>query len=143
MNFHQFNMGTERVNPNPENTNKSVRFLIRKIALLKSVRKHLKLVGCFPMELRNMPSWCAKIPVQRIHIGFVFVILILNLVSTFWFYIREIRQLTLIDFCESVFWASRSVLSLILYSMLIWFKDDLVKFFDDLDDIVDSREYLK
>lgn len=110
--------------------------------VLQSVKIHLKILGCSPINHMNLPNCYKRIPpecLNTIQIGLIFLILTLNLVSTFCFYIREVK--TFLDFSESVFWASRSILSLALYSMLIWYKSDLVQFFDDLDEIVNLSKH--
>lgn len=117
-------------------------YRLKKKDILKSIKFHLKMLGCLPFNNENWPKLCKKIPqdiINSIQIGLIFLILILNLVSTFSYYIHEVK--TFIDFSESVFWASRSILSLILYSLLIWYKPELVKFFDDLGEIVEIRKY--
>lgn len=60
------------------------------------------------------------------------------MVATFWFYIREVK--TFGDFSESVFWGSRSVLSLVLYTMLICRKTELAQFFNWMDEIARTRK---
>lgn len=111
-----------------------------RISVLTSV--HLKIIGSLPISPKNWPKWCKKMPkkyVHFVHIGCVFTVLILNLVSTFWFYIREVDSF--IDFSESVFWASRSILSLVLYTLFIWHKTDLLSIFNDLETIVNERKH--
>lgn len=114
---------------------------VEKISVLNSVKVHFKILGCMPSDNRNWPKWCKRIPskyMHFVHIGSIFVILILNLVSTFWFYIREVDSL--IDFSESVFWGSRSVLSLLLYTMFIWYKNDLIKILNNLEEMVNKSK---
>lgn len=110
------------------------KYHFRRIAVLKSVKVHLKIAGCLPI---NQSFGCKYL--SFIHIGFIFSILILNLVTTLWFYICEVH--TLREFSEAVFWTSRAFLSLILYSMFIWNKSRFGKILDDLQEIVNDREF--
>lgn len=114
---------------------KTVAFSISRLKIMESAKTHLKILGCFPIEQRHWPPRLQKMPINRIHIGVIFSALILNLSFTFWFYICEVK--TFVDLMESVFWSSRSILSLILYAMLVWHKSDLIKLFDDLEEMVD------
>lgn len=112
------------------------------MCVLRSVKIHLKLLGCMPVDIDfiRFPFNRVKIPFNLLHITCIFTILIGNMVATFWFYIREVK--TFSDFSESVFWGSRSVLSLVLYTMLICRKTKLVHFFDCLDEISRTRKSL-
>lgn len=86
----------------------------------------------------HLPYLRAKIPFDLAHVTCVFTLLIGNMVATFCFYIPRVK--TLGDFSESVFWGSRSVLSLVLYTMLICRKPRLIQFFDRLDEIASTRK---
>lgn len=105
--------------------------------VLEPIKLHLKIVGCLPIEPNELPKWCRKIPFNRIHIGCVSMILILNFVCTIWFYVGNIHSFA--DFSESVFWSSRCILSLALYGSFIWYKERFVQLFDDLQAIVNNR----
>lgn len=110
------------------------------MCVLRCVKVHLKILGCMPVgiDFIQLPFYQVKIPFNLIHITCIFTILIGNMVATFWFYIREVK--TFSDFSESVFWGSRSVLSLVLYTMLIYRKTQLVQFFHRLDEISNARK---
>lgn len=110
------------------------------MCVLKSVKIHLKLLGCMPVgiDFIQLPFCHVKIPFDLLHITCIFTILIGNMVATFWYYIREVK--TFADFSESVFWGSRSVLSLVLYTLLICRKTKLVQFFHSLDEIANTRK---
>lgn len=125
--------------PKPSSETEPTAFNIEKLNVLASIKVHLKIVGCMPIDEASLPRWCAKLPINHIHIGLVLLILLLNIFSTFWFYIRETE--TFIDFSESVFWASRSILSTVLYTMLIWRRSDFMKFISTLEEIVENREH--
>lgn len=90
------------------------------------------------IDFIQLPFFRLKIPFNLLHITCIFTILIGNTVATFWFYIREVK--TFSDLSESVFWGSRSVLSLVLYIMFIRLKTELIQFFDRLDEIVCARK---
>lgn len=117
---------------------KTIAFFIKRMSVLESAKIHFKILGCLPIDQQNWPLRLKKIPCNQIHIGFTFFILILNLLSTCWFYICEVK--TFIDFSEAVFWVSRAILALALYSMFIWQKSDFIKLFNDLEDIVDRSK---
>lgn len=139
----QFIMDSDQNQPQTSNSNvraETLTFSIKKVSVLKCVKIHLKILGCLPIDQRNWPLRLQKIPFNNIHVGFIFSILTLNLLSTCWFYICKVE--TFIDFFESVFWVSRAVLSLALYAMFIWYNAELIKFFNDIDDIVDKSEFI-
>lgn len=119
---------------------KSVPHVHNRISVLESAKLHLKVLGCLPLPIdqQKWPLRFRKIPINKIHIGFVYLVLILNLLSTCCFYIDKIE--TFIDFSESVFWISRAILSLVLYSMFIWHKSDFIDLFNEVEDIVDKSE---
>lgn len=110
------------------------------MSVLRCVKVHLKILGCMPVgiDFIQLPFYQAKIPFNLVHITGIFTILIGNMVATFWYYIREVK--TFGDFSESVFWGSRSVLSLVLYTMLICRKTKLVEFFHRVDEIACTRK---
>lgn len=106
--------------------------------VLKSVKRELKIVGCFSTDSTNVPSWFNQIPFNHIHVGLIFLFLILYLFSGLYFFVIEAK--TLIDFSETLFWTSRSVLALVLYIEFIRNKSNLIEFMSDLQDIVDNRK---
>lgn len=118
--------------------NKTVTFCIKRMSVLESAKIHLKILGCFPIDQQNWPRRLQEIPFNQIHIGLTFCILILNLLSTCWFYISEVG--TFINILESLFWVSRAILSLALCSMFIWQKSDFIKLFNNLEDIVNRSK---
>lgn len=118
---------------------KLVSLVNKRINVLECVKFHLKIMGCLPIDSVHWPSCFGCVHFQVIHISVIFAILLLNLVSTGLFHIYEWQ--TFIDFSEAVFWISRSVLSLTLYSMFIWYKSDFVKLFNDLDQMVNHRKH--
>lgn len=140
---------TESVDDNKINSNastdakdsakkRSLPFLAKKLCVLECVKIHLRIIGCMPIDSKCLPNWCGSGRFNIIHITLIFFILFINLTLTFMFHIRELHSF--IDFSEAVFWASRSVLSLILYVMFIWYKTDIIKLFNDLDEMVNNRK---
>lgn len=116
---------------------------VKRLPVLESAKMHLKILGCLPLPInqQNWPRRLRKLPINKIHIALVFLILILNFWSTCWFYICEVK--TFVDFLESVFWISRAILSLALYSMLIWHKAEFINLFNGLEESVDKSETIK
>lgn len=110
------------------------------MTVLECVKIHLKILGWMPIgiDFIKLPYFRVKIPFNLVHITGIFTILIGNMIATFWFYIREVE--TFKDFSESVFWGSRSVLSLVLYTMFIRHKTELIHFFERIDEIVCERK---
>lgn len=110
------------------------------MCVLRSVKIHLKILGIMPVgiDFIQLPFYPVKIPFNLLHITCIFTILIGNMVATFWFYIREVK--TFGDFSEAVFWGSRSVLSLVLYTLLFHRKTKLAQFFNSIDEIAGSRK---
>lgn len=124
---------------------KTVSFSIEKMRVLQITRIHLKILGVFPLNkpiIVNKPlsklSKYSPIDCQFLHIGLIYFILLLNILTTFFIYVTDVKEFD--DFSESIFWASRSVLSLALYSMFVWYKPDIVKLFGELDDIVEQSK---
>lgn len=141
------NNSQEKTNQSPEIVvqKKTVSFNIEKMRVLQITRIHLKILGVFPLNkpvIVNKPlsklSKYIKIDCQFLHIALIYFILLLNILTTFLIYVTDVK--TFDDFSESLFWASRSVLSLALYSMFVWYKPDIVKLFADLDDIVEQSK---
>lgn len=118
--------------------NTIVSFWRQKISVLECVKIHLKIIGCMPIDSKRLPKWCGSARFNIIHITLIFIILIMNLKLTFLFHINELHSF--IGFSEAVFWASRSVLSLTLYAMFIWHKSDIIKLFNNLDEMVNNRK---
>lgn len=114
-------------------------FRIDRLNVLEDAKLHLKIVGILPINTDRLPIWCKKIPIHLIHVCTIFLILTLYLCSSIWFFLFELKTFT--DLTESVFWGSRSILSITTYSMFIWYKSDLIKFIDNLDEIVNKRKY--
>lgn len=117
--------------------------IAKTMCVLKCVKVHLKILGCIPVgiDFIHLPFYGVKIPFNSLHITCIFTILIGNMVATFWFYIREVK--TFGDFSESVFWGSRSVLSLVLYTLLICRKTKLAQFFQSIDEIAGKRKFIQ
>lgn len=130
-----FNVSTDGKN---SSKNTFVPFLTQKISVLECVKIHLKIIGCMPIDSKWLPKWCRGERFNIIHITSIFIILIINLKLTFLFHIHELHSF--IGFSEAVFWASRSVLSLTLYAMFIWHKSDIIKLFNNLDEMVNNRK---
>lgn len=121
---------------------KRVTFYINKMKVLKFVKFHLKVLGCWFKVKPNSSVKLEKsinINYRHLHIGLIFSVLLLNIFSTFSIYVTEVK--TFNDFCESAFWASRSILSLALYAMFVQYTPNLVMFFNDLDEIVDRSKF--
>lgn len=110
------------------------------MSVLQCVKIHLKILGCMPIgiDFIRLPYCGWKIPFYLVHITSIFTILIGNMAATFWFYIREVE--TFGDFSEGVFWGSRSMLSLVLYTMFIRRRTELTHLFDRIDEIVCTRK---
>lgn len=106
---------------------------IKPIRTLGQLQTHLKLVGCFPIESNRFYRFFC-IP---IYIALIFIVLISYSLSSLSFLFFNVK--TFIDFSESAFWASRSVLSLGVYTTFVWHKKDLAKILDKLSEIVDKR----
>lgn len=102
-----------------------------KMKILKTMEYHLKMLGCIPFEL---PLWGQKMPVNKIHIGLIFALLIQNLCSTILFWIYEAE--TYKQRTQSGFFCTRSFLSLVLYARLVWKKNQLADLVRRLEDIV-------
>lgn len=107
--------------------------------ILSGVKLQLKILGCLPIDT-HLPNWCGCIPINFLHIVLINAILILNVVFTVRFYIRDVEKFT--DLAECVFWCSRSVISLILYGIFVWHRTKLAKLLDDLDEIVNKSKTL-
>lgn len=100
---------------------------------LNQVKLHLKLVGCSPIESNRFYRFFC-IP---IYIAVIFIILISYSLSSLSFLFFNVK--TFIDFTESAFWASRSVLSLAVYTTFVWHRKDLTKILDNLNEIIYER----
>lgn len=103
---------------------------------LNQVKLHLKLVGCSPIQSNRFYRFFC-IP---IYIAVIFIVLISYSLSSLSFLFFNVK--TFIDFTESAFWASRSVLSLAVYTTFVWHRKDLTKILDNLDEIICKRQYL-
>lgn len=99
---------------------------------LNHVKIHLKLIGCHPIASNRFGFLC-----NLIYIGVIFAVLISYSISSLTFLLFNAK--TFVDFMESTFWASRSVLSLAVYTTLVWHQNDLAKILGHVDKIVHSR----
>lgn len=111
--------------------------------VLRIAKAHLKFLGCVPADgPKSSDQFTRKISItnntQYLRIGAINVVLILNIASTICIYLTEKDIFD--DLSESIFWISRSILSLALYSMFIWYMPDVITSFEDLDEIVDQSE---
>lgn len=109
--------------------------------VLNCVKFHLKIIGCLAVDKKDLPSWCAKVPINQLHISLIYMALVVYAWTTSWFFLFEVKNIP--DFMESVFWSSRSIMSLSLYSMFVWYKPHLIEVLDNLDRIVKKRENTK
>lgn len=100
---------------------------------LSQLKMHLKLVGCSAKETNRFYRFFC-IP---IYTAVIFIVLISYSMSSLSFLFFNVK--TFIDFTESAFWASRSVLSLAVYTTFVWHKKDLAKILDNLSEIVYKR----
>lgn len=74
---------------------------------------------------------------NQIHIALIFIVLISYSMSSLSFLFFNVK--TFVEFTESAFWASRSVLSLAVYVAFVWHKRDLAEILDNLNRIVQKR----
>lgn len=105
--------------------------------VLTFVKLHLKIIGCLPIDANILPSWCAKL-INHIHIAAIYLALVIFVCSTSWFFLFGAKSIS--DCIESVFWSSRAIISLSLYSMFIWYKPNLIEFLNNLDEIIGKRK---
>lgn len=112
-----------------------VSFGVWKMEILRTLKFHLRALGCMPLELPfSFPFWCRKLPIAEIHIGLMFALLFQNLCSTVWFWLYEAKDFK--ERSQSGFFCSRSFLSLILYARLVYKRTELIKLITQLEDIV-------
>lgn len=107
---------------------------IKTLCTLSHVKMHLKLIGCVPIGSNRFGCIC-----HLIYIGLIFAVLISYSISSLTFLFFNVK--TFIEFMESAFWASRSVLSLAVYTTFVWHKVDLAQILVNLDKIVKKRSY--
>lgn len=122
----------------PDNQHFEMEFHNHRLNVLNNVKVHLQVVGCLPIHSDQLPIWWKYISANSIHIVCVFVLLTLYSLSSFWHFFYELKTFT--DLPESVFWTSRSMVSLTIYSMLIWNRNDLNKLVDDFHGIINNRK---
>lgn len=107
---------------------------LEQLNTLSQVRMHLKFVGCVPIESNRFYRFLCI----QIYIVVIFIVLISYSMSSLSFLFFNVK--TFIDFTESAFWASRSVLSLAVYATFVWHRKDLAKILDNLSEIVHKRK---
>lgn len=112
--------------------------MVKRIETFKRIKEQMVVLGYLPFQ--NLPSWCQSIPVDSIYVGFIYVILVLFVWTTWWFLIFE--EKTFDQLAESVFFIFQSTLYIVMYTLLHLAKNGLLKLFEKLDNIIDRSKLL-
>lgn len=111
--------------------------------IFSTVKWQLTMIGVIPIPEERLPSTFRSFqtPINWIHIIFVWFSLFTFTFSPLLFLFFKACNFT--EASEAVFTVSVAVLDLILYSIFIWKRTELLDFIDELENILEIRKQFK
>lgn len=104
-------------------------------------KKYMKLIGIFLTPKQNFPSLLRKWRwiINFIHVAFIGINLFLYLSSLAYFLMFKAKKIFIIF--QAIFFTTVTLMRVILFFLILYKRSELLTLMNDLEQIVESREY--